>query len=238
MNQLKVYIGYDPAEHVAAMVCAASLRRVTNGEIEPIFLKQDRLRAAGLYTRVEDWRGQKYDFASQSTCSTEFSNSRFLTPILAQCGWALFVDCDMVFYEDPRRMLDDAYRPNTKAVYCVQHQHAGTEPSKMMGMAQTRYGFKNWSSVMLFNCEHHANDRLSLWDVHHRPGRDLHGFYWLDAEQDIGALAPKWNQLVGVNGTVAKPEGIVHWTLGGPWFDGWPGGPADDLWLAEKAKGY
>jgi hypothetical protein len=225
-------IGYDPAEHEAAMVCAASLRRVTNGEIEPVFLKQDRLRAAGLYTRAEDWRGQKYDFASQSTMSTQFSNSRFLTPILAQSGYALFVDCDMVFYEDPRHMVPH----QDCAVSVVKHKHPGAEPSKMMGMDQTQYGRKNWSSVMLFDCDHPANKRLSLWDVNHRPGRDLHQFYWL-ADEEIGMLAWRWNQLVGVQPNITT-EGICHFTLGGPWFKDWPGGPCDDLWLAERAKGF
>ena len=228
MIHMKVYIGYDPAEAEAATVCADSLRRVTNGELEPTFLQQDLLRASGLYTRIEDWRGQKYDFASQSTCSTQFSNSRFLTPILAQSGYALFVDCDMVFYEDPRLMFDEVFAGS--AVYCVQHRHPGVEPTKMMGMDQTRYSRKNWSSVMLFDCYHPANGRLSLWDVNHRAGRDLHQLYWLN-DAEIGELAGEWNQLVGVQPEI-KPEGIVHWTLGGPWFKGWPGGPEDDLWLA------
>lgn len=235
MKHLSVYIGYDPAEHEAALVCAASLRRVTNGEIEPVMLVQDKLRAAGLYTRAEDWRGQKYDFASQAPVSTQFSNSRFLTPILAQRGWALFVDCDMVFYEDPRAMLDEA--DDNCPLYCVQHNHKGNEPSKMMGMAQTQYARKNQSSVMLFDCGHPANQRLSLWDVNHRPGRDLHQFYWLN-DDEIGFLDVRWNQLVGVTLLPIRARGIVHWTLGGPWFDGWVPQPYDDLWLAEWAKGY
>lgn len=233
MRHLQVYLGYDPAEHEAGLVCAASLRRVTNGEIEPVFLNQDRLRAAGLYTRNEDWRGQKYCLESQSTMSTQFSNSRFLTPILGQSGFALFCDTDMVFYEDPRLMLDEI-APDY-AVYCVQQYHAGTEPSKMMGMAQTRYSRKNFSSVMLFNCDHAANQRLSLWDVNHRPGRDLHQFYWIN-DSELGDLDTRWNQLVGVQPEI-RAKGIVHWTRGGPWFDGWVPQPYDDLWLAERAKG-
>lgn len=236
MKHLQVFLGYDPVEHEAAMVCAASLRRVTNGEIEPVFLKQDRLRAAGLYTRAEDWRGQKYDFASQSTMSTQFSNSRFLTPILGQSGFALFCDTDMAFFEDPRAMLSEVVDECDCAVYCVQHFHHGSEPSKMMGMAQTQYPRKNWSSVMLFDCDHPANQRLSLWDVNNRPGSDLHQFYWLNNDE-IGSLDARWNQLVGVRPTISA-EGIVHWTLGGPWFAGWPGAAHDDLWLAERAKGY
>jgi hypothetical protein len=29
----------------------------------------------------------------------------------------------------------------------------------MDGQAQTRYARKNWSSVMVFNCDHPANER-------------------------------------------------------------------------------
>lgn len=232
MRHLSVYLGYDPAEHEAAMVCAASLRRVTNGEIEPVFLNQDRLRAAGLYTRAEDWRGQKYCLESQSTMSTQFSNSRFLTPILAQSGRALFVDCDFAFYSDPREMLSEI-GDGEKALYCVHHYHAGDEPSKMMGMAQTRYSRKNFSSLMLFNCDHAANQRLGLWDVNHRPGRDLHQFYWLN-DAEVGELPARWNQLVDVYPSI-EADGAVHWSLGGPWFKGWPGGSQDRLWLETAA---
>ena len=106
----------------------------------------------------------------------------------------------------------------------------------MMGMAQTQYSMKNFSSVMLFDCDHPDNQRLSLWDVNHRPGRDLHQFYWLDDDK-IGPLQRKWNQLVGVTHLPITTEGIVHWTLGSAWFDGWVPQPYDHLWLAERDKG-
>lgn len=228
---MKVYIGYDHRESEAARVAAKTLHEVTNGELVPTFLRADKLRDAGLLTRPVDDRGHRYDIVSNATASTEFAVSRFLTPLLAQEGWALFVDCDVVFREDPRNMLKEI-RPGS-AVYVVQHVVNGTGSStKMDGQPQTAYRRKNWSSVMLFDCDHGANRRLSLRDVNERPGRDLHAFYWLNYIE-MGELDARWNWLVD-----AEPErqkGIAHFTLGGPWLEGWAGAQHDDIWL-EAAK--
>jgi len=223
---VRVIIGYDANESEAARIAAKTLAEVTHGEITPEFLYAPKLRAQGLLTRPEDTRGQRYDLVSNAPCATEFSNSRFLTPIIVDSGWALFVDCDVVFLRDPREMLP---RDPAFAVSVVQHgghQKAGT---KMCGQTQTLYSRKNWSSVMLFNCDHPANRRLSLWDVNNRPGRDLHQFYWL-ADEEIGAMWWGWNWLVGEQ---PKPSslGIAHFTLGGPFTPGWPGAEHDDIWL-------
>jgi hypothetical protein len=230
---MKVYIGHDEREHGAAMVAARTLTEVTNGELRAEFLFADKLAAHGLLTRLEDRRGgQDYDLVSNAAKSTRFSISRFLVPMLCQEGFALFLDCDMVFYEDPRNMLKGLEGP--KAVHVVKHDHRPVEQSKMCGLEQTAYPRKNWSSVMLFNCSHPSNRRLTLWDVNNRPGRDLHAFYWL-GDNEIGGLDPRWNWLVGVQ---PKPEkvGIAHFTLGGPWFgDKWTPAEHDDMWL--KAAG-
>jgi hypothetical protein len=67
---------------------------------------------------------------------------------------------------------------------------------------------------MLFNCDHPANRRLSLDDVNHRPGRDLHAFYWLH-DDEIGELPGEYNWLVGLQPEPECPK-IVHYTLGTP----------------------
>jgi len=236
MSAFRVFIGYDHREHRAAEVAAASLRRVTNGGIAPTFLKAHKLREMGLLTRPVDDRGQRYDIVSNAPASTEFAVSRFLTPLLAQEGWALFVDCDVVFREDPRNML--MYADPRQAVHAVQHEWLLDTTPKMDGQVQTRYPRKNWSSVMLFNCDHPANSRLSLRDVNERPGRDLHRFYWLH-DSEIGSLHPRWNWLVGVQPEAiyaGQGQGIAHFTLGGPWLEGWKGAEHDDLWLREAAR--
>ncbi len=226
---MRVYIGYDEREEEAARVAAKTLREVTNGELEPEFLVAPKLADQGLLWRISDHRGgQDYDLISNAPKSTRFAISRFLTPLLCQGGHALFLDCDMLFLEDPRHMLAEI--DHSAAVSVVKHDHQPTEQWKMVNQAQTKYPRKNWSSVMLFNCDHPANRRLSLRDVNERPGRDLHAFYWLN-DIEIGALDPRWNWLVNVQ---PKPEhvGIAHFTLGGPFNAGWKAAPYDDLWLA------
>src|SRR6185369_9152524 len=158
-------------------VAAASLADVSGLQAE--FLRADRLRDAGLLSRITDHRGQHYDLVSNAPKSTEFAVSRFLTPLLCHSGFALFVDCDVVFLRDPREML---LQPEIAgaAVSVVKHEYTPSSQTKMDGQLQTIYPRKNWSSVMLFDCDHPANRRLSLHDINTRPGRDLHRLYWLN----------------------------------------------------------
>jgi hypothetical protein len=229
---MKVYVGFDEREAQAAEVARKSLLRVTRGEIEPEFICAAKLYDHGLLWRAADQRGgQDYDLVSNAPQATRFAISRFLTPMLAQNGFALFVDCDVVFLRDPRIMLNEIKAEH--AVSVVRHPHAVYPSSvKMVYQTQTHYPMKNASSVMLFNCDHGANRRLSLRDVNERPGRDLHRFYWL-AESEIGMLAPQWNWLVDVE---PRPVGlgIAHMTLGGPWLDGWQGGSFDAEWRSAE----
>jgi hypothetical protein len=233
MSSFGVYIGYDESEHDAAMVAAKSLREVTNGEIEPEFLWVDKLAAQGLYWRPVDHRGQNYDLISSAPASTDFAASRFLTPILRQSGFQLFCDCDVVFLEDPREMLHEAVTGSP--VYVVKHEHAPVEQTKMVNKVQTAYPRKNWSSVMLFDCDHIANRRLSLRDVNERTGRDLHSFYWLN-DGEIGRLNPRWNWLVNVQPEPKRRGGIAHFTLGGPFNPGWKSAPHDELWYQAASE--
>lgn len=228
---MKVYVGKDKSELAAVEVACRTISQA-NPAISATLLCEDALRATGLYTRITDKRGQPYDFPSHAPCSTEFATSRFLTPILAQSGWALFMDCDVVVYSDLALMLSEI-EPG-KAVYVVKHEQIDRQP-KMGGLTQTAYARKNWSSVMLFDCDHPANRRLSLRDVNERPGRDLHAFYWLH-DDEIGELSRGWNWLVGLQ---SKPDllHIAHFTLGGPWIEGWKHALHDDLWLEAAFSG-
>lgn len=232
---MKVYIGYDEREHRAVEVAVKSLRRVAP-DLEPELLCASKLAAQGLLTRVSDHRGgQDYCLVSNAPKSTRFAISRFLTPILCQQGFALFTDCDVVFREDPRKMLAEVRAEH--AVSVVKHSYVPAPGLKMVNQTNPVYGRKNWSSVMLFNCDHAANCRLSLRDVNERRGLDLHQFYWL-SDYEIGALDPRWNWLVGEQGPQhygADTLGIAHFTRGGPWLPGWQGAEHDDLWL-EAAK--
>lgn len=225
---MKVYIGFDVREPLAAEVCARSLRKATRDQIEPEFLCAPKLHDQGLLTRPVDHRGGRdYDLTSNEFTSTRFNISRFLTPILCQQGYALFVDSDTIFLRDPREMLSEIHARH--AVSVVKHAYEPAESEKMVGQLQTKYPRKNWSSVMLFNCDHVANRRLSLRDVNERPKHALHSFYWL-ADTEIGSLYPQWNWLTGC---AERPLdlGIAHFTLGGPFNEGWQGGEHDEMWL-------
>lgn len=226
---MKVFVGYDRREAAAYEVTVRSLRRRSSVPLEVTPLIASRLRSAGLLLRQVDERGGLYDLASAAPQATEFANSRFIVPLLAQTGAALFVDCDMVFLGDVAELLG-AF-DSSKAVQVVKHHHIPRETTKMDGVAQTAYTRKNWSSVVLWNCDHPANRRLTLDIVNNWPGRDLHAFSWLH-DDEIGDLPPEWNWLVGVQPKPAAPR-LAHFTLGGPWIEGWPGSEHDDIWTTE-----
>ncbi len=226
---LRIFIGYDEREEAAVRVALKSLHRVAP-DIEPELLCAAKLSDQGLLTRISDHRGQDYDLVSNAPKSTRFAVSRFLAPILCQQGFCLFVDCDVVFREDPRIML---YRAEAnKAVHVVKHDYTPVDGMKMVGKTNQAYARKNWSSVMLFNCDHPANRRLSLRDVNERRGIDLHQFYWL-ADSEIGVLDARWNWLVNEQ-PGGYEGGIAHFTRGGPWLDGWEPAEHDDIWLGAR----
>lgn len=210
---LKVFIGYDPREKDAYYVAVKSLMKRTSIPVCVTSLDASRLTECGLLNRPIDRRGNViWDINSNAPCATEFSNSRFLTPHLAQFGWALFVDCDVVFLADIAELM--ALADPQYAVMVVKHQMGNVSGLKMDGQPQVAYARKGWSAVMLFNCDHPANRRITIQDVNARPGRDLHAYYWLH-DSEIGELPMEWNWLVGVQDKPESPK-IAHYTLGIP----------------------
>lgn len=233
-GSMKVFLGYDSREPDAFAVAQASLLRRASIPVTITPLDAQKLANVGLLRRPTDLRGQRYDIPSNAPASTEFAISRFLTPILAQSGWTLFADGDVLFLDDIANILllaDPRY-----ALMCVKHDYVPASGVKMDHQVQTVYPRKNWSSVMLFNCDHPANRRLSLIDVQERPGRDLHAFYWLN-DSEIGALPAEWNWLVGVQPKPSDPK-IAHFTLGGPFLAGWQGAEHDELWYSESVQRF
>lgn len=216
--QASIWIGFDPREACAFAVCRHSIRRWLSQPIPIRGLVLSRLREQGFYWRPTEVRsnGQLWDTISDAPMSTEFAVSRFLTPLLARTGWALFMDCDILSRSSVARLFEQTN--DQYALMCVHHHHDPDYTVKMEGQQQTRYARKNWSSVMLFNCDHPANKVLTLEDVNTRPGRDLHRFYWLD-DKLIGELSPRWNHLVGH--TESDDPALVHYTDGIPSMRGY-----------------
>lgn len=224
-DPFRIYIGWDQREPIAYDVAKSSLERHASIPVEVTPIKLDTLRAQGLYKRDQD-----------PLASTEFTYSRFLTPALAGFkGWALFCDCDFLWLGDIAGLA--AYTRTPKAVYCVQHDYTPKEATKMDGAVQTAYPRKNWSSLMLFNCEHPSVVRnLTPEIVNRESGAYLHRMQWV-ADEDIGSLPVEWNWLEGWNEKPATgtPK-AVHYTRGGPWFKEWQNVDYGDLWRAEAAR--
>jgi hypothetical protein len=149
------------------------------------------LQRQGLYTRPIEYRPSAadkplmWDVVSDWPMSTQHANARFFVPLLAKTGWALFCDGDVMFRGNVARLFEQL--DNSKAVYCVWHDHQPADGTKMDGQVQSSYGRKNWSSVIAFNCDHEANKALTLDVLNNTPGRDLHRLFWL-ADCDIGEL--------------------------------------------------
>ncbi len=218
----KVYIGYDKREDDAYKVCKYSiLKHSPTTQIEPII--QEDMRNYGLYTREEDKKA-----------STDFSLTRFLTPSLAKKGWALFMDCDMLVTK-PIDLLFE-YADPKYAVMVVKHNHQPFDTLKMDGRDQFLYPRKNWSSVILFNCDHKANYELECISNTATPSF-LHRFKWLE-DHEIGELPITFNFLVDYykkpsNGVVPN---IIHYTGGGPWFDDYKDVDYAQGWLNYKEE--
>jgi hypothetical protein len=200
---LNVFIGYDPKESVAFYTLAHSILRRASVPVGIVPLMRGQL--GGLYTRE---RGP--------TESTEFSLTRFLVPALSQYrGWSVFLDCDMLCRVDIAALAAESGRQADKAVLVCKHDYVPRTERKFLGQVQTKYPRKNWSSLMLFN-----NERcraLSADYVNSAGGLDLHRFAWTE-DAAIGDLPLEWNWLVGEYDYNPQAK-IVHYTLGGPYFD-------------------
>ena len=217
---MKVFVGYDPREDIAYQVCKHSiLTKQPAADVRPLVQKE--LRDAGWYTRPAD-----------KLASTEFTFTRFLVPELANFkGWAVFMDCDMILTTDIKQLFDQA--DDRYAVMCVQHDYTPKEGMKMDGQKQTVYPRKNWSSVVLFNCAHPSNARLTQ-DMVNDPelnGAYFHRFSWLK-DEEIGELDHTWNYLVGVYDDIETPN-LIHYTEGGPWFENYRDCEFHQLWKDE-----
>lgn len=225
---MRIYIGYEQREQDAYDVAERSAREY-GCDVVPLY--EPRLRLSGMLTRPSDTRGQVWDFNSGAPQSTSFAIARFFVPLLAHAGWALFVDCDVVFMRDPHELLKVA--DPKKAVMVVKHPPMQLSGTKMDGQQQTTYHRKLWSSVVLWNVDHLANARLNLQMLNQWPGRDLHRFGWL-ADEEIGELAPEWNWLVGLQPKPKEPA-VAHFTLGTPNMPGHEHDEHADLWTSRAS---
>ncbi len=238
MNR-SIYIGWDPRERDAFEVARQSMLRHMTQSIPVHKLVLSDLVEKGLYTRPTRWNDEHHrliDVLSirddyDGSCSTDHAIARFCVPQLAGTGWALFTDGDVLFRGDVCKAFDGL--DESKAVYCVKHAHEPAEIEKMDGQVQTRYPRKNWSSFVIFNCDHISVRTLAAL-VNEVPGRDLHAFRWLE-DSEIGALGREWNHLVGWSDPQIKPM-QVHFTEGTPDMPGYEKCDFADEWRSELTR--
>ncbi len=216
----RVYIGYDPNETVAYHTLAHSILRRASIPVSIAPLMRSQLN--GLYWRE---RGP--------TESTEFSLTRFLVPALSgYSGWSMFIDCDMLCRADVAELAACTQGASDKAVLVCQHDYVPKTARKFLDQIQTRYPRKNWSSVVLFN--NAACTALTPAYVNSASGLELHRFAWLD-DALIGSIPLEWNWLVGEYPYNADAK-IVHYTLGGPYFDEYRDCDYAAEWFEERRR--
>lgn len=212
---MRIFIGYDRREIVAYNVLSYSI--VTQSSrpvsITPLVLPQlEHL----LHREREPLQ------------STDFSFSRFLVPYLCGYeGWSLFMDCDMLLLDDIQKLWQ--MRDEEKAIMVVKHDYTPKDEIKFLGLTQTKYPKKNWSSLILFN---NAKCRVLTPEyVNKASGLELHQFKWLESEEQIGGLPREWNFLVDEYSPGHTPPSLLHYTIGGPYFKEYRNCTYADRWM-------
>lgn len=235
---LHLFIGYDSREDMAYKVAANSAKRHCSVPLTITALKLDSLRGVRKYWREHLKNGgQMVDAIDGLPFSTEFSFSRFLTPLIARNNGiedpVIFVDCDFLFLGDLATLLPHI-NPDV-AVSVVKHSFIPKTLIKMDAQAQTSYPKKLWSSFMVFNPHHAECINLDLEAVNTKKGSWLHSFEWAS---EVGEIPEEWNWIPGYSPTTRthtpEPPKAIHFTEGGPWFPEYKGVAYGDLWERER----
>jgi lipopolysaccharide biosynthesis glycosyltransferase len=213
---INIFIGYDHREAIAYHVCANSIIRHASKPVSltPLALKN-----------MQDYEEKHTDGSNQ------FIYSRFLVPHLMEYkGWAIFMDGDMLLRDDIEKLW--ALRDETKAVQVVKHNYKTKLSEKYLGAKNEDYPRKNWSSVILWNCEHPANAVVTPEFIQTATGAQVHRFTWLDDDL-IGELPIEWNWLPDEFGANQEAK-LLHYTLGTPSFHDFATTPMGDEWHRER----
>lgn len=196
----RVFIGYDSGQDLAYRVLVHSIQKHAARplDIRPLVLKD--IEATHGFKRPRD-----------PLQSTEFTYLRFLVPHLCHYqGTALFIDSDMLALGDLNEVFDlDMSRYWLRV---VKHDYEPPADFKMDGRPQTSYPRKNWSSMMLMDCA-----KLTAWSkeaVETQTGAWLHRFVPIPDDR-IGDIPRAWNVL----DEIQPDTKLVHYTMGGPWFE-------------------
>ena len=216
MKAIPVYIGYDPREAIAYHTCVNSIIRNAS---QPVAIIPVALNLFGDYSETH------------TDGSNHFIYTRFLVPYLQEyTGHAIFIDGDMIVRGDIVELwnLRDLY----KDVQVVKHDYKTRMPVKYLGSKNEDYPRKNWSSVILWNCNSYPNRKLTPEFVQRATGAELHRFSWLDDDR-IGELPKEWNWLPDEYGPNPAAK-LLHYTLGTPCFHEFADTPQGNEWHRER----
>ena len=216
MTPIPVFVGYDPREAIAYHTCVNSIIRHASQPVAIIPI------ALNLF---QDYKETHTDG------SNHFIYTRFLVPhLMGFKGWAIFIDGDMIIRGDIVELWN--LRELDKDVMVVKHDYQTCMPVKYLGAKNEDYPRKNWSSVILWNCNSFPNRQLTPEFVQTSSGSFLHRFSWLDDDR-IGDLPPEWNWLPDEYGPNLNAK-LLHYTLGTPCFQEFADTPQGNEWHRER----
>ena len=215
-----IFIGFDTnnlGQRIAFEVCKRSIQKY-NKYVNVTGIYLSHLIKDGIYKRPHDPKQ-----------STEFTYTRFLVPYLSNyTGYSVFCDSDFLFQCDIQEL--DSYIDSKKSVSCVKHQYTEcNNTTKMDGKPQERYPRKNWSSLMVFNCNHPDCKTLTPDIINKQTPKFLHRLEWT-TDNITGSIPLEYNYLVGYYKNITKPKAI-HFTDGGPWHQNYTNVEYANLWL-------
>jgi lipopolysaccharide biosynthesis glycosyltransferase len=215
MKPIPIFIGYDPREAVAYHTCANSIIRQAS---QPVAIIPLALNLFNDYTETH------------TDGSNQFIYSRFLVPhLMGYTGHAIFMDGDMIVRGDIVELWNQ--RNPYYDVQVVKHDYKTRMTEKYLGAKNENYPRKNWSSVILWNCNSHPNRKLTPEFVQKSTGAQLHRFTWIE-DNRIGELPREWNWLPDEYGPNLDAK-LLHYTLGTPCFHEFATTPQGDEWHRE-----
>jgi lipopolysaccharide biosynthesis glycosyltransferase len=201
MEIIDIVVGFDQREAVAYHVFCQSVLEKTSRPVRFLPLAQDSL--SGYQEKHSDG-------------SNAFTYSRFLCPhLMGFSGYVLYADGDMICNVDIAELWD--LRDPRKAVQVVKHNYLTKENKKYFGSRNENYPRKNWSSLVIWNCQHPKNRLLSPAFIEGKAGAFLHRFEWLE-NAEIGELPREWNWLASEYEINLNAK-LIHYTLGTPCFE-------------------
>ena len=212
-ESINIIVGFDQREAIAYHTFTQSIIEKSS---VPVFFKP---------LAINTLKNYKEDHADRSN---DFVYSRFLTPYLNNFhGWSIFADGDMICQTDIKELWD--LRDESKAVLVVKHNYQTKQNIKYLGNINENYPKKNWSSLILCNCEHPKHKILTPEFIGNQSGKYLHRFSWLD-EEDIGELPIEWNWLA-IEYPINTSAKIIHYTLGTPCFKNYKDTDMAEIWI-------